>query len=154
MKGIHIQNVSGAGRKVVIVQAQWNAHITDELAARASQALTDAGVASKDIVHVHVPGSFELPFGAATLIDQHTPDAVICIGVLIKGETAHFEYIASAVSEGLMDVQLQTKVPIIFGVLTCFTEEQAIIRAQKDQKDHGYEWGVSALRMAAIKNTK
>lgn len=96
-----------------------------------------------------VSGAFELPFAARKLAHDDAVDAVVAIGVLVKGETMHFEYIAGAVAQGLMDVQLQSGTPVIFGVLTCLTERQAEDRAgMHTGANHGIEWGRTALEMA------
>jgi 6,7-dimethyl-8-ribityllumazine synthase len=106
------------------------------------------------VVEVHaVPGSYELPFAAKSLAVTFKYDAIITIGVLIKGQTMHFEYISSAVSDGLMRVQLETMCPVIFGVLTCLTEEQAEARAGllEGSHNHGKDWAYAALEMVKYK---
>ena len=103
-----------------------------------------------------MPGSYELPFGALSLLN--ICDVVICVGCLIKGNTMHFEYICEAVSNGIMNLQLKVEKPVIFGVLTCLTEEQALIRAgidkygneDKNGHNHGLDWGTTAVEMALI----
>ena len=104
---------------------------------------------------IQVPGSYELPFAARTVLDDS--DVVICIGCLIKGDTMHFEYICEAVTQGIMRLNTDhpSCTPVIFGVLACLTEEQALIRAGlvPGGKNHGIEWAQSALEMAAIKRS-
>eukprot|EP00160_Parvularia_atlantis_P017931 Unigene6372_Nuclearia_a/m.19644 Unigene6372_Nuclearia_a/g.19644 ORF Unigene6372_Nuclearia_a/g.19644 Unigene6372_Nuclearia_a/m.19644 type:complete len:161 (+) Unigene6372_Nuclearia_a:64-546(+) len=152
VKGIAPKQVSGKNRRVVIVSARWNASIVGALVEGCRKTLLDAEVHPDNIVHVEVPGSFELPFAASRAIQSGSVDAVVCIGVLIKGETMHFEYIASAVSQGIMDLGLKSSVPVIFGVLTCLTEEQALARAGLTEKghNHGVDWGLAALEMIAV----
>lgn len=118
------------------------------------QALLACHVKESDIVVVDVPGSYELPFGASCLIKGEQPvDAVICVGCLIKGETMHFEYICEAVSQGVMKLGLESGVPVIFGVLTCLNEKQALARAGlgEHSHNHGSDWGTTAVEMALLK---
>jgi len=98
-----------------------------------------------------VPGAYELPFAARLLALSGTVDAVICVGVLVKGDTSHFEYISEAVSQGIMNVGLQTNVPVIFGVLTCQTDEQ-VTKRSTGKNNHGIGWGKTAVEMALLRN--
>jgi len=102
---------------------------------------------------MQVPGSYELPLAARLLLDTGRVDAVIAIGCLIKGETMHFEYICEAVSQGIMRLNLESRVPVIFGVLACLTEEQARARAglSGSHGNHGKEWAQTALKMALLR---
>lgn len=147
-KGIEKKTFDGSGLKIGVVTARWNSPITHQLRDRCVAALQTCGVA--EIVQAEVPGAFELPFGAQQMIQKHSVDAVVPIGCLIKGETAHFDVIAHSVAQGIQRVGLKTGVPAIFGVLTCMSEEQAITRASTDHHDHGYEWGLSAVEMASL----
>ena len=145
---------SSIGR-VGIVRARWNAQVVESLERGAVEALKECGVPADRIELLEVPGSFELPFGASSLIKQNSEmDAVICIGTLIKGETMHFEYISESVSHAIMRLGIDTGVPVIFGVLTCLTETQALARAGivPGSHNHGAEWGRTAVEMALIKN--
>ena len=100
-----------------------------------------------------VSGAYELPFACqAYMAANHTIDACIAIGVLIKGCTMHFEYICDAVAHGLMNVQLKIERPVVFGVLTCLTTEQAIERAGGNGHNHGEDWAMVAMEMAQLKN--
>lgn len=118
------------------------------------------GVAASDIVIKDVPGAYELPFASQTLLEgaknsDRPFDACISIGVLIKGSTMHFEYIADATSHGLMRVGLDSKIPVIFGLLTCLTEDQAFERAGLGRgtskgHNHGIDWGQGAIEMALM----
>ncbi|HYE60133.1 MAG TPA: 6,7-dimethyl-8-ribityllumazine synthase [Candidatus Kapabacteria bacterium] len=152
-KGVTFPPLQGKGLKIGIVRSQWNGDMTEALVEQCVQALQDHGVQKKDIILLDVPGSYELVFGAKTLIDRYQCDVIVPIGVLLKGETMHFEYIASAVSQGIMDLSLNTGVPIIFGVLTCLTKKQAEERSI-GKKSHGYNWGLSAVQMAMIRKAK
>ncbi|KAJ3034167.1 Phosphoacetylglucosamine Mutase [Rhizophlyctis rosea] len=141
------------------VHTRWNLPIVEALLEGARSTLHDLNV--KDITIQSVPGSYELPFAAQSLIRQSRPkyDAVICIGVLIKGSTMHFEYIADATSQGIMRVGLDEHVPVIFGVLTCLTEDQALERAALGKgankgHNHGTDWGQAAVEMALLNKGK
>lgn len=132
-----------------IVYTSWNAEIVKKLVDGCVGKLLENGVLEANITMKEVPGSFELPFVAKRL--THDCQAVIAIGVLIKGDTMHFEYIADAVCHGLMRVGLDTGVPVIFGVLTCLDVEQAAARAgMNGGVNHGEEWALAALQMMFI----
>ena len=103
-------------------------------------ALKECKVEDSNIFETTVPGSFELPLAARFLALSGTVDAIVCAGVLIKGDTMHFEYIADAVAKGIMNVGIQTNVPIVFGVLTCLNEDQVKARSS-GSSNHGYDWG-------------
>ncbi|ODQ65155.1 6,7-dimethyl-8-ribityllumazine synthase [Nadsonia fulvescens var. elongata DSM 6958] len=145
----------GSNLRVGIVHARWNDSVISALVKGAIVKLEAAGVKKENIVVETVPGSYELPYGTKTLIRQQakncTPlDVVLPIGVLIKGSTMHFEYIADAVSHGLMKLQFDIDLPVIFGLLTCLTEHQALQRAglTEDGHNHGEDWGSAAVEMA------
>jgi 6,7-dimethyl-8-ribityllumazine synthase len=148
-KGITFDTKNGSGLKIGIVVARWNSEITFALRDGCVQALTDAGVERGDIVIREVPGSYEVVYGAKLLIEQGA-DAVVTIGCLIKGETMHFEYICEAVTQGIMRLNVEKSTPVIFGVLACLSEEQAIARST-GENNHGYGWGQSAVEMALLK---
>jgi len=139
--------------KIGVVVARWNSAVTYALRDACLRALADAGVEENTIIVQEVPGSYEVVFGAKHLIEHNAVDAVVAIGCLIKGETMHFEYIADAVSHGLMKLNVETDVPVVFGVLTCLTEQQAIDRST-GENNHGYAWGQSAIEMAMIKKSR
>ncbi len=115
----------------------------------AVQALHVCGVTKRNITIMEVPGSYELVYGAKVLV-QSKCDAVVALGVLVKGDTMHFEYIAEAVANGLMRLNIDSGTPVLFGVLTCLTQKQAEERSV-GKKNHGYNWGLSAVHMARIK---
>jgi 6,7-dimethyl-8-ribityllumazine synthase len=147
------RKTNGNGLRIAIVQAKWNIEINEALATAAKKELVKSGVAEADIVNVEVSGSYEIPFAASRIISSQKIDAVIAIGTLIKGETKHFEYIAEAVSQGIMRVQLDTGVPVVFGILTCLNEDQAKHRAglTKNGHNHGTEWAQTAVEMARLR---
>ncbi|MBQ6725685.1 MAG: 6,7-dimethyl-8-ribityllumazine synthase [Bacteroidales bacterium] len=142
---------SGKGMKIGIVVAEWNPQITNALCQGAYDTLVANKVAKKDITVVHVPGSFELPTGANTLLNSDTEyDAVICLGCVIQGETRHFDFICDAVSNGLVNLSLQDGRPVIFGVLTTNNMQQAIDRSGGKHGNKGVEAAVTAIKMVAM----
>ena len=141
---------SAADCRFAIVVARFNEAITEGLLGGARRALAEAHVADERVTVVRVPGSFEIPLTAARLARTGSYDAVICIGCLIKGDTMHFEYIASATSQGIMDASMTTDVPIAFGVLTTLTEEQAYARAGDNADNKGREVALAAVEMATL----
>lgn len=137
----------GVGRRVGICAANWHRELVDELLRGAIDVLRSHGVANADIVHVDVPGSYELPVAAAWLIKTCKVDAVIALGVVVRGETAHFEYVSSPVAHGLMNLSISTATPCMFGVLTTDTIEQAWARCGGVHGHKGREAAVGALQL-------
>ena len=138
------------GRHVAIVSASFYADLAASLEDGARRALADCGVAPGACDVHRVPGCFELPLAARRLIDTGRYDAIVALGVVIRGETPHFDYVAGECSRGLMDVQLATRVPIGFGVLTTDTLAQAQERADPDRGDKGYDAALAALAVLAL----
>ncbi len=141
----------GSSFKIGIVVSEWNADITNALLEGAKETLLKAGVLEDNIEVLYVPGSFELPWGARQIMKPGKRDAVICLGCIIQGETKHDEYIASAVASGIMQLGLMSGIPVIFGVLTTNTEEQAKDRAGGKHGNKGAEAAVAALQMAIVR---
>lgn len=141
----------GSSFKIGIVVSEWNADITNALLEGAKETLLKAGVQNDHIEVLYVPGSFELPWGARQIMKPGKKDAVICLGCIIQGETKHDEYIASAVASGIMQLGLMSGIPVIFGVLTTNTEEQAKERAGGKHGNKGAEAAVAALQMAIVR---
>jgi 6,7-dimethyl-8-ribityllumazine synthase len=140
------------GVRVAIVAAQWHPKVTDALVGGAIRALEESGVT--DYTVIRVPGSFELPV-ASLHAAKNGYDAVIALGVVIRGDTPHFEYVCQAATEGLMQVGVTTGIPIGFGVLTCDNDPQALDRAglPDSREDKGYEATQAALStLVAIRN--
>lgn len=150
MGKIYQGGLSGQGLKIGLVVSRFNSFITARLLEGAKEALARHGVDDGDVDVAHVPGSFELPLVAKKMAQRGLYDAVICLGAVIKGETPHFEYVASAASQGIVQAELDTGVPIIFGVITADTLEQAIERAGAKAGNKGYEAAVSAIDMANL----
>ena len=142
--------LSAAGLRFGIVVSRFNSFITERLLAAAVDALERAGATSKDVHVVHVPGSFELPLTAKKLAATGKYDALIAIGCILRGETAHYDYVCSETARGLQLAQMDTGLPIIFCVLTCDTLEQAIDRAGLKGGNKGFEAGLAAVEMAHL----
>jgi len=141
---------TAAGYRFAIIVSRFNVDVTDGLLRGARAALTEAGVRDEDVTLVRVPGAFELPVTAQRLADSGRFDAIMCLGCVIKGETMHFEYIAAAVSQGIMDVGTATGIPVTFGVLTTLTDEQAAVRAAAGTENKGREAALAAIEMATL----
>jgi 6,7-dimethyl-8-ribityllumazine synthase len=143
-------DLSAAGQRFAIVVARWNAVITDRLLQGSLDALMRSGCARTDITIVRVPGAWEIPSAARTLAETKQYAAIITLGVLLRGETAHYEAIYNEVSRGIGQSQQDTGVPHAFGVLTCETLEQALDRAGLKAGNKGFEAAIAAVEMAAI----
>jgi 6,7-dimethyl-8-ribityllumazine synthase len=148
-------DLSAAGMKFAIVVARWNAVITDRLLQGALDALHRSGAAKQDIQIVRVPGAWEIPSAARTLAGMKAGestqyDAIITLGCLLRGETAHYEAIYTEVARGIGQSQQETGVPHAFGVLTCETLEQALDRAGLKAGNKGFEAAIAAIEMASI----
>lgn len=133
-----------------LVVAEWNSNITDALFKGAFNTLVENGVAQKNIISIKVPGSFELIYGAKHLIETHKLNAVIIIGSVIQGETKHFDFICSAVSQGVKDLNIKYNTPVIFCLLTDNTLQQAVDRSGGKHGNKGIECAVAALKMATL----
>ena len=138
------------GLRIGLIVSQWNKEITHALYKGAVETLISHGVKDQDIITFHVPGSFELPFGASKMIDKHSPDAVIVIGSVIQGETKHFDFVCQATAQGVMDLNIQTQTPVIFCVLTDNTLQQAQDRSGGKHGNKGVEAAVAAIQMATL----
>ncbi|MDP4662432.1 MAG: 6,7-dimethyl-8-ribityllumazine synthase [Salibacteraceae bacterium] len=137
---------------IVVVKSAWNEEITTGLYNGAIATLKSAGMADDKIKTMIVPGSFELPLGAQWGIEKYEADAVICLGSVIRGETAHFDYVCQAVSSGVKDVSLHYNVPVIFGVLTDDNIEQSRARSGGKHGNKGDEAAATALLMLQLRD--
>ena len=144
-------SLDGRGLRIGIVVSRFNRSVTDALLQGALEALTSHGVAEADVTVVHVPGAFEVPFAARRLAQTRDFDALICLGAVIRGDTPHFEYIASEVTRGIGRVTADHDLPVAFGVLTTDTAEQALERAGAGHGNKGFEAAVTALEMARLR---
>lgn len=151
---IHLPSLDNISTlRIGVIRTSWNETLVGTLHAKCLSALLEYGIQQENIVQdFDVPGSFELPFAAQSLARSGRVDAVICFGVLIKGETMHFEYISGSVSQGLMQAQLATGVPVIYGVLNCLTLEQAAVRCgTTGDSILPQSLAATAIRMASLK---
>ena len=139
-----------ANTRFALVAAKFNAPVVNNLIAGVKQALESHAVAEQALDLIHVAGAFELPLAAQRLAQTGRYQAVIALGAVIRGGTPHFEYISSACAHGLNQAGLQTGVPVVFGVLTTDTAEQAISRADPERGNKGYEVGMAALEMTGF----
>ncbi len=140
-------NLRGDGRKIGIIVARFNSFISEKLLEGALDTLVRSGVADDDIVVARVPGAFEIPLATQRMAKSGKYDAVICIGVVIRGATPHFDFVAGEVAKGSAQVMLETGVPVLFGVLTTESIEQAIERAGTKAGNKGSDVAAAALEM-------
>lgn len=143
-------NPPASGLRVAIVVSKYHDFVTDPLKDGALAALSKAGVSTDCITVVRVPGSFEVPAAAQQAAASGRYDAVVCLGCLIKGETPHFDFIASAVAHGLTAASATTGVPMSFGVLTTNSIEEAVARAGRGEDNKGWEAAMAAVEMATV----
>lgn len=141
---------SGEGKKIGIVVSEWNKPVTGSLLEGALQTLFRFDVKQNDIVVEYVPGSFELTYGAKKLIERLELDSVIVIGCVIQGETPHFTFVCNSVTQGVTDLNLKYDIPVIFGLLTTNTLEQAKARSGGRHGNKGDEAAITALKMIAL----
>lgn len=134
--------------KFAVVCARFNSFVTDRLLEGSLDALKNAGAV--DIEMVNVPGAWELPMAAKAIAEHKKPDAIIALGAVIRGDTPHFEYVAGQAASGLMVVQLETGIPVAFGILTTNTIEQATDRAGGKDGNKGYDAAITAIEMAHL----
>jgi 6,7-dimethyl-8-ribityllumazine synthase len=142
--------LNAAGKRFAIVVARFNGFITERLLLSACDGLLRSGAARKDIEIVRVPGAFEIPLAARTLALTKKYDAIICLGCLLRGDTAHYDVIVNEVTRGIGQSAQETGVPHAFGVLTCENLEQAIDRAGLKMGNKGFEAALAAVEMAAL----
>jgi 6,7-dimethyl-8-ribityllumazine synthase len=143
-------NLVGTGLKIAIVASRWNDFMSSRLLEGARDALVRHGVAEEDVDVALVPGSFELPLAAQRVARSGRYDAVVCLGVVIRGATPHFDYVAGEAAKGIAQVALQSGVPVTFGVVTADTLEQAIERAGSKAGNKGVEAAMAAIEMANL----
>ncbi len=138
------------GKKFAIIVSRFNDFITNRLTEGAIDALVRSGANENDIDIAKVPGAFEIPLIAKKMADKDKYDAVICLGAVIKGATPHFDYVSAEVSKGIAVVSLESQIPIIFGIITTDTIEQAIERAGTKSGNKGWSAAMSAIEMANL----
>jgi len=144
------ERIDASPLRIAIAAARFNAPLVEALLGRVRRGLAAAGVRERNIVVVRVPGSHELPVAARLLVDAKRPDAVVALGVIIRGGTIHYELIASAASSGLQDVALASRVPVINGIIVAESRAQARARC-RGRIDRGAEFASAAVSMAALR---
>lgn len=143
-------NLIAEGKQFAIVVSRFNDFISEKLLAGAIDALTRSGAADGDIEVIKVPGSFEIPLVAKKVAQKNQHHAVLCLGAVIRGSTPHFEYVSAEVSKGVAAAGMDTGMPVIFGVITTDTIEQAIERAGTKAGNKGWDTAISAVEMANL----
>jgi 6,7-dimethyl-8-ribityllumazine synthase len=138
------------GKKFALVASRFNDFITDKLVGGAVDALVRSGAATQDIDIVKVPGAFEIPLVAKKMAKKGKYHAIICLGAVIRGATPHFEYVSAEVTKGIAMVSLEFEIPVIFGIVTTDTIEQAIERAGTKAGNKGWHAAISAIEMANL----
>jgi len=142
--------LNAKGKRFALVVSRFNDFITEKLLSGALDALLRCGAREEDLEIVKVPGSFEIPLAAKTLAENQKHHAVICLGAVIRGATPHFDYVSAEVSKGIAQVGLESRVPVIFGVVTTDTLEQAIERAGTKAGNKGWHAAITAVEMADL----
>lgn len=143
-------SLNAGGKRFAIIVSRFNDFISEKLLSGAIDALVRSGGAEKDITVVKVPGAFEIPLVAKKLAQKGKHDAVICLGAVIRGSTPHFDYVSAEVSKGVAAAGMETDVPVIFGVITTDTIEQAIERAGTKAGNKGWDAAIAAIEMANL----
>ncbi|MDZ4992272.1 6,7-dimethyl-8-ribityllumazine synthase [Clostridium perfringens] len=143
-------NLVGQGRKFAIVAGRFNEFIVSKLIGGAVDAFKRHGVNKEDIELAWVPGAFEIPLVAKKLAKSGNYSALVCLGTVIRGATSHYDYVCSEVSKGIANVSLETEIPVIFGVVTTESIEQAIERAGTKAGNKGFDAAVAAIEMANL----
>lgn len=147
---VRVGNRNGRGLKIGVVTATFNLEVTSLLEKGALSALAEAGVDAKDIVAVRVPGAFEIPLLAKTLVLKHKVDGIVALGAVIRGDTTHYDYVCSAVERGCSALALETGKPVGFGVLTTENEEQAFERAGGKHGNKGSDTAHAVLELCNL----
>ena len=143
-------SVIGKGLKFGIVVSRFNDFVTSRLLEGAIDGFKQCGVDERDVIAIRVPGSFEIPMVAKKMAMSNKYNAVVCLGAIIRGATPHFEYIAAEVTKGIASIALEAGIPVIYGVLTTDTVEQAIERAGTKNKNRGWDAAMQAVEMANL----
>ena len=150
MPKFHEAKLIAEGKKFALVVSRFNDFITEKLLSGALDALIRSGAADEDLEVVKVPGAFEIPLVAKKMANTKRFDAIICLGAVIRGSTPHFDYVSAEVSKGVAMVGMESEIPIIFGIITTDTIEQAIERAGTKAGNKGWSAAISAVEMANL----
>ena len=146
----HEGKLDGSGLKIAIVVSRFNSFVTEKLLSGAIDGLTRHGVSADDINVYRCPGAFEIPATAKKIIESKRNDAVICLGAVIRGETTHFEYVAGESAKGVGQLSMSAGIPVIYGILTTETVEQATDRAGGKSGNKGFDAAISAIEMVNL----
>lgn len=149
---IHEGKLSGIGKKFAVVVSRFNNLVSDRLIEGAEDCLLRHGVKEDDIEIFKVPGAYEIPYIAKALAEKGKFDALICLGAIIRGETPHFDFISSNVMRGIMQINLEHDVPVVMGIITADTLEQALDRAGAKQANRGFSAAMAALELTNLEN--
>ena len=147
---VHEGRLNAEGFSFGIIGSRWNEFITGRLVEGALDALTKLGATEKQVAIYRVPGAFEIPLLALRLAKSHKFDAIICLGTIIRGQTPHFDYIANEVAQGISRAGVETGVPVVFGIVTADTVDQAIDRAGVKLGNKGFEAAMTAVELANL----
>ena len=151
-----LKNIKGkldaSGQKVGIVVSRFNHFLTDKLLEGARDCLERHGAAESDITVYHVPGAFEIPHTAAKLVKSSNFDAIVCLGVIIRGDTPHFDYVAGESASGIAKLSLESDIPVMYGVVTAENLEQAIERCGGKAGNKGWDAALAAIEMIDLDN--
>lgn len=150
---VSFSELDGSTIRIGVLRTRWNDEHVSNLVDGIKAGAKECKVTDDNIFVKEVPGAYELPYAAKLLAMSGTVDAIVCCGVLIKGDTYHFEYISDAVTRGIMDVNLGTMTPVVYGVLNCVDEDQVKRRSSDDDggHNHGEDWGKTAVEMAIMR---
>ena len=146
----HQGRLNAEGFRFAIVSSRWNDFVTARLVEGALDAFERLGAADDAVEHFRVPGSFEIPLIAMRLAESERFDAVVCLGTVIRGQTPHFEYVAGEVTKGVAQAAMETGVPVVYGIVTADTLEQAIDRAGVKAGNKGFEAAMAAVELANL----
>ncbi|MCC7197020.1 6,7-dimethyl-8-ribityllumazine synthase [Candidatus Peregrinibacteria bacterium] len=145
------KELNGKDLKISIVFSRFNDSLGNTLLQNTLETLNKLKVPTKNILVTRVPGALELPITAKLITKKQKPDAIIALGIVIKGDTSHYDHVCTETHRGLMNVSLETQTPVVFGVITAFTENQAVERVQKNKLNKGQEYAQTAVEMALLK---
>ena len=147
---LSLKDLKAQGLRIAVLASRYNPKVADGLLQGAMRSLQEMGLSETEIEIFRVPGAFELPILAQQLAQTGNFDALVCLGVVIRGDTAHFEYVCEGVTQGLMEAMLKTGLPMAFGVLTTDNEAQALARSGADEHNKGREAALTAVEMALL----
>lgn len=143
-------NLNGLGLRIALVASSYNLFVTSKLVVGAYEALLSHGLEDKDLMLSWVPGTFEIPLVAQEMAKTGDWDAIVCLGAVIRGETAHFDYVAGEAARGIAQISRETGIPLAFGILTTYTEEQALERAGGKSGNKGHDSALAAIESANL----